>query len=211
MSKQRKIDFYVAGVIVLLITLILLTTGCSSATKVVPTPTPDPVGQVKAFEDAYNRHDVDGALAMFAENAWYFQYFPNQQIRDYFAYSKAMSAESHFSDCAPAQDTVTCKSSTYSDTCTKLAGVRGMPDKNIVFTFKDGKISKVSSASEESAEAYNVYNFYGAIIYWAVNNDKTAELDKTGPAGSDYRFTIYNSEAGEATARLCQEYADSEK
>jgi hypothetical protein len=177
---------------------------------VTPIPTPDQVGQVKAFEDAYNRHDVDGALAMFADKAWYFQFFPNQQIRDYFVYSKAMSAESHFSDCAWAKDTVTCKSSIYSDTCTKLAGLQGIPDKDVVFTFKDGKISKVSSASMESAEINIIWNFYGAIVYWAENNDKTAELDKAGPPG-DYRFTIYNNEAGEVTAKLCQEYADSKK
>jgi hypothetical protein len=153
---------------------------------------------------------VDGALAMFADNAWYFSYFPNQQIRDYFAYSQAMSAESHFSDCAQVQDTVTCKSSIYNDVCTKLAGVQGIPDKDVVFTFKDGKISKVSSASMSSNEGEIANNFYGAIDYWGGNNDKTAELDKTGPGGG-YRFTIYNSVAGEATARLCQEYAASKK
>lgn len=120
-----------------------------------------------------------------------------------------MNSEKHFSDCAQAQDTVTCKSTIFSDECTKLAGLQGIPDKDAVFTFQNGKISRVNSASMESAESDKMSGFYTAISQWAVDNDKTAELDKTGPAGS--RFTILSREAGETTVKLCQGYADSKK
>jgi len=209
MNKQRKVNFLIAGSVILLIAFIFLTAGCSSAAKPQPTPTPDLVGQVKAFEDAFNRHDVDGATAMFADNAWYLGSYPTQQIHDNFVYSAAMNTESHFSDCVQAQDTVARKSAINSDECTKLAGLQGVPDKDVVFTFQNGKISRVNSANVGSVEYDKMDGFYGAIIQWAVDNDKTAELDKTGPAGS--RFTILSREAGEITVKLCQDYAATKK
>ena len=207
-----KINQSVANIIGIFLATILIASACSPAatpspTAIPATPTPDPIGLVKAYEEAFNRHDLDAVMALFADdaatqNVWFVgsSVISKPDISLQHDYSFGRNHTIQNSECSMDNDTVTCQAVTWDD-CTKAAGLDGLHYKSVKYVFEDKKINKVTGTIVGDDYAA-MGRFNSRLIYWTQAN-RSEELDKV----IDGEFLIINREAGEILAKLCQEFA----
>ena len=126
--------------------------------RLLPTPTPLP-DIVQKYQDAYTRHDVDAATALFTEDAtyrWgdYFTTSDRTMIRNWLEYGAALNAQTVVNNCKPTGPTVTCEWRFVND-CFGAEGAVGAGydiGGTIVFTVKEGKISEYVLAESPDPE-----------------------------------------------------------
>jgi hypothetical protein len=180
--------------------LAMLVSGCSTQASPSPTPTMGPVDAIRAFEDAVNRHDVQGAIARLTEDVSFseegnWEFTSRQDVQTSFEFTFALPIEVHYTDCQPPADTVSCKM-TYADTCTRAYGMNPIPG-DASFTIVKDKIKKIVWKLDAAAEQKMTDNSakFGS---W---------FEKTYP--DEYKWSDENwltKENGILQNKRCQEY-----
>jgi hypothetical protein len=202
MNTYRKILIFV-------ILLTMLASGCSkqasppaTPTSPPPTPTMGPVDVVKAYEDAWNRHDVPGAMAWLTEDVSFSQkdlweLTTQQDVQKGHEFFLALPVEVHYTDCQTSADTVTCKM-TYADACTQAFGMNAAPGETVL-TIVNNKIKMIKWTMDPAADAQ----------YWANFDKFMSWFEKTYP--DEYKWTQTDDnwltkENGAILAKRFQEY-----
>jgi hypothetical protein len=132
--------------------ILLVVTACTGV------KTTDELEQVKKYEAAHNAFDVEGTMALFAQDAEFELAgqgaLPNlEAIRGIHGYDKAIRAQVNFQNCVVESLTVTCQAVEQNDWL-KAAGLGEIYYPSSVFTFNEaGQIQKVVAAvsPEDSA------------------------------------------------------------
>ena len=112
-----------------------------------------------AYQDAFNRHDADGALALFIDQG--FSYFDveftahdKEALRDKLEYDFGLGATLEFPDCGPKGEALRCAELWRNDYCLKAMCGFDVWRNEVTFKPKDGKIQFMSfTASPEDGKA----------------------------------------------------------
>jgi hypothetical protein len=165
---------------------------------------------VKAFQDAYNRHDVDAALDLFGKTACT-DWSDGPRCRDsglekLLRYEAALNSEIEISDCSVEGDRATCEATERND-CLAAGSQGGTHFAPVVFWFQDGVIA-VIAATRMSADTQRARGFLSSLAGWA-QKSRPAEWDKAGrgdllDAGAS---PVFDDQTGAAMSALCKEYA----
>jgi len=205
-----KLNKYVAAIIGILLAITVIASGCSPAatlspTAIPPTPTPDLIGLVKAYEDAFNRHDLEATMALFVDNAtyklgeWYTSVI-KQLTSDYHNTLFGLNSVIQNTECTTLNATVSCKVVLHHD-CTEAAGMDG-DHYTSDYIIENGKIGSFHAL--ELPEDYRALNnLYDPMITWAAKNNPEEWKKIWGLNGS----LIYNFETGKIWAKGCRDYA----
>jgi hypothetical protein len=198
--------------IVVLTTVSLLAGGCSPATPTQPpptatqppaTPTTGPLDLVKAYEEAFNRHDVEAVMALVSDNIWIDlvnwpsdQSHSRQESHDLLESWFALNVEFHHTDCKTTGSSVVgCKAVASLD-CSKAAGMSGINFLAVTFDLHNSKIDQITLQMQPDDE--NTYSsFLNNMEQWA-NRVHPEEMKKV---------TVTNGEMGAIYGGLCKEYA----
>jgi hypothetical protein len=192
---------------------VILVTACSPAaltqvpptpTQVLPTPTMGPVDVVKAYEDAFNRHDVQGTMAWLTEDVSFLvpswgnmELKTRQDVQKLHEFYLAGPIEVHYTDCQTSANTVTCKT-TYAEACSRAFGINVVPGV-AVFTMLNDKIQTIKwDLTSDESNQYSE-NFDKFFSWW----------EKTYPDEFKWSQTDDNwltKENGAILAKRCQEY-----
>lgn len=223
---NHKLNQPIMNLIGILTVILLVTGGCSpgatpsptaipptstsippTSTSIPPTPapTPDLISLVKAYEDAFNAHDLEATVAMFTETAvfqgdWIVAIFKGD-IQAQHDYSFGLNQEIRNSECTIGNDAVTCKA-VIKDDCVTAAGFDGANLSSIDYIFENRKIHKVT-ATFVSEELVAVNGFYMGMFGWGAMHRQEENRKLADSNGSN----LYNRETGKIVAKLCQEYA----
>ena len=179
---------------------------------VLPSPVPELMDIVKAYEAAVNRDDASGILALFPEqfvNGWQDFYqaqsLSNQkQLADFYAYLAGMHDGMTLTECGQSRENQVRCGVTVWDDCFKAAGVPAIK-ASVGFTFLDKKIKILGWQIAESSQA-DVVKYWS----WSTNAGLWARQERP-----DLRAKMYDShgdyiltgEAGAAWSQACKEYA----
>jgi hypothetical protein len=128
-------------------------------------PGPDPsqlLASVKAYEEAANRHDWSKAVALIDDEAVVglggdLTLVGRESVRALHEWEGVLTTEIHYSDCAVADRTVTCRASEQNDFL-RLARLGPVEYVSASFTFERGRIVRMTAElSEESDRAVSGY------------------------------------------------------
>jgi ketosteroid isomerase-like protein len=164
----------------------------------------DLVGLVQALEDAMSRGDLDGAMAMYADDAE-FEFVGmgslvgQEQIRGYKEYIAALNTDLQYSDCTAEGNTVTCKLTKNDDMLRKVAA--GPVSHSMAFTFADGLIKK-QAVTTPPASAQILGQTSGAFLGWVKENQPGA-MAKLFTAEGQF---VYSGDNGALVASLIPEW-----
>jgi hypothetical protein len=213
-----KLNQFVATIIGILLATILLASACSPVatpsptllppTSIPTTPTPDLIGLVKAYEEAFNRHDPEAIMVMFADKSKY-QWggwttaIVNQDISDLHDYFVSVNEEIQNTGCTIEGSVVKCQA-VFRDDCTKSAGMDGEHFTSVVYNIENGKIQKVT-AIELSKDNIKLNYFYNRMLNWSQKNN-SEEYNKLF---NEYNSFTWNQESGTIMSKFCQEYVDT--
>ncbi len=119
--------FFIAA---LLVAGLGLVSACSPAAPKVPTPTPTlgPLDIVKAYEEAFNKHDIAATMALLTEEFTLRRprdgdsYMGKDSVQEFIENWFGSNGEVHFTDCTNSADKVTCKLAAEED-CTRSFGM----------------------------------------------------------------------------------------
>ncbi len=168
MNGQRIKSVVLA--IVLWVALSILASACGPAAPPAPTATPSPVDLVKAYEDAFNRHDMEGVMGLLSENIKFHMSSYYSSNRDtmqsllkevYFGFN----SEIRHIDCTTSEYSVTCKSVFNAD-WVKAAEVNEQHFGKAVFTFHENKIGGIEYGLENADERAKFDNFFISFFEW---------------------------------------------
>jgi hypothetical protein len=155
-------------------------TTAPAAVPSAAAPVAGPLAVVKAFEEAYNRHDVDAAAGLFAADgciAWGDRgecgYWSKQRL----LYDAALNRELALSDCSVAGGRVTCKA-VQRDVCLEAGGLGETHFAPVVFIFEAGKMLLVQ-ATKTPEDAQRDLLFLYKLAGWA-HRTRPAEWEKAG-------------------------------
>ncbi len=177
-----------------------------------PTPTVDLLGRVKAFQDAFNKHDIEGVLALFDDPPlWSLEQFralSKQAVRNQVEYYSQLHLHVEFSDCTQSDDWVSCKLTT-TDDCDLARGYHW----DAKFGFGNDKIDSFNGviSSEDATAGKNRDN---QMQSWAQQN-LPAEAAKVYVDAEYYKFFYGGSqgdgkltaiELGQLTDQICTAY-----
>jgi hypothetical protein len=159
---------------------------------------------VKAWTDAINSGDVDGALTLFTDDVrwdiWGNPANGKEASRPLLDWLAALEAKLQITNCQPQADRVVCNLS-YVDGCSAASGVPdGLPAKLIFIYPPDGKITQAIMAREGEAPD-DVTEFWNGWRTWMRVN-RAADWAKVAEE---------NGEGGALMAKFCKEYAESLK
>jgi 7,8-dihydropterin-6-yl-methyl-4-(beta-D-ribofuranosyl)aminobenzene 5'-phosphate synthase len=178
-----------------------------TATSISPTPTPLDV--VQQYQDAFDRHDVDTAMALFTDDATYTwgDYFTSSDktlIRNWLEYAAALNMQTTVNDCKLTDPTVTCDWR-YVEECGRIGATGNFGvDATIVFAVKEGKISRIAVAPNPDPE---YYNWTQAFLKWYEDTNPTEARSFTQALDT----LKFGREFGERLSELCKEHAASLK
>jgi hypothetical protein len=125
----------------------ILLSACSPAATPPPTPTPGPLDIVKAYETAFNKHDLTNLMALqtetvvFRKPEWNEDHLSYDQVKHAYGFYFGANTEIHLSGCQAENGTVTCQIA-YAEDCLRTSGSKEYT-LNAVFTFEAGKIKSV--------------------------------------------------------------------
>ncbi|MCK4329991.1 nuclear transport factor 2 family protein [candidate division WOR-3 bacterium] len=161
--------------------------------------------RVKAFEKAYNSHDLERIMSLYAENATFeavgqFVLKGKEQIRDLTEYDIALNIHMSISECIAKGDTVICKLAETNDWF-KTAGIKETY-YSTKFVFSDGLIKLLrANATPETNQAFS--QVLNPLTEWA-SKERPQQLAEMMPAG---RF-VYNAENAKKALALLQEWLE---
>jgi len=204
-----KLNHYVANIIGILLTITLIASGCTPAatpspTAILPTPTPDLIGLVNAYEEAVNRHDLDATMAMFADKSMY-QWgdwksaLAKQDISDLHNFFFETNEDVQNTGCTVEGFVVKCQAVFRSD-CTVSAGMEGEHFTFVEYTFENGKIRLVRAIGLRE-DHVTLDNFYTSLLDWGSKNYQE-EYSKLNSGGA----FLFNQETGNIMSMLCKEF-----
>ena len=220
-NKKNKHTAISIGIV---ISILWITSGCSPAatpsptpmpptvtpippnpTQIPPTPTPDLLSLVRAYEEVFNRHDLEAVVALFADdavlqNAWINGiYKADIKIQHDFVFGLNQTIQN--SECSVVKDTVACKALVRDD-CIKAAGIDGYHYTSVEYVFEDMKIYRVTG-TESSDDGQTMEGFYDGMFGWSGAHRPEENSKLSDSNGSP----IVNRETGKIYVKLCQEYA----
>jgi ketosteroid isomerase-like protein len=170
-------------------------------TPVPPTPPPDPAATVKAWVEAFNKGDVDAALAFFADSATamgHFQAASKDDLRMSFQWLAGMEAKLGAPDCKPGDGGVMC-TFTYTDGCLAAAGIMdGVGLRGAIDIQPDGKIRAAPLAADGEG--------WGKYAVWDNQFQAWARASH-----ADLWINRERLEFAPEWVKLCKEYAESLK
>jgi hypothetical protein len=149
--------------------------------------------RVKAFEETYNRHDVEGVLAMFAENGVFevpgsFTLRGRDDIRQIVEYDAAMNTQVSFGEYLVKDNVILCDMAETNDWLT-AAGIKET-QYSVQLVFEKGLIQLFrAQAGAETKQA--ISEVVGPMTEWA-SKERPAELEQIMPAGN----FVYNAQNG---------------
>jgi hypothetical protein len=223
-----------------LVTVLSLVAGCGSAVPAPPSPTPaatlppaapapttqppaqsptaapsttpsaDLLALIKAFQDAYNRHDADATIGLFGRGACITlglgPLCKSAGLEDLLRYDAALNSMLEFSDCSVEGGRVTCQAAQRND-CLAAAGVGETHYASIIFGFQDGKIARLDG-TRTPEDAQRDLLFLYTMAGWA-HRTRPAEWDKVGRNDllDDRYLPSVSNTTGAAMSALCKEYA----
>ena len=169
-----------------------------------PTPTMGPVDVVKAYEDAWNRHDVPGANAWLTEDVSFLvpswgnmELKTRQDVQKVHEFYFAGPVEVHYTDCQTSADTVTCKM-TFAEACSRAFGINVIPGV-AVFTMLNDKIQTIKW--DHTSDELNQFSAgWDKFTSWF---EKTYSSEWTSITTDDNWLT---KETGAILAKRCPEY-----
>jgi hypothetical protein len=139
--------------------------ACSPLAAPTPTPTPGPLDAVKAYEKAFNAHDLSGLMALHADKVdfrkpeWGENHYGYEKVKNAYGVYFAINTVIHLSGCQVEKDGVTCQL-TFTEDITRAAGVTDYPLK-AVFRFDGEKIKEVVwNDPDVTSKANYVWNQY---------------------------------------------------
>jgi ketosteroid isomerase-like protein len=169
-----------------------------------PTPAADLVAPVKAYVDALNSGDVDGALALFADNPKWadevLRVSGKEKLRTALEWLVAWEVKQQITECQPQSDRVTCRLSR-AGPCYPVPGGASALSVRLVFIYgPDGKV-KQAETGHDGPGWDDVGKWWLAWAAWARAN-RADEFAKSGDR---------TKEGGLIAAKLCKEYAETLK
>ncbi len=183
-------------------------------------PTPSPLDQVKAFQDAYNKRDTEGVLALFADNAyWEFPYYgatDKKAVRNVLEFSFEANSHVELSDCKLENGVITCQARYTGDCYPPEIG-----PQDLEFRFAEGKILMLSAQAISNIawhQQRSVWSTYQSrALNWASQNFPAdfakfntldlAKFEMTGDLGSS---TLSAREFGQLYHRICTGYTEAQ-
>lgn len=145
---------------------------------------PELDGRVKAYEKAYNSHDFERIMSLYAEDATFgvagqFVLQGKEKIRGITEYNIALNVYMSFSECIIQGDTVICKLAETNDWI-KMAGIKEAY-YSAVFVFGDGLIKLIiAEPTPETSEAF--MQVLKPLVEWATKESpqRLAEMMPEG-------------------------------
>jgi hypothetical protein len=185
-------------------------TKAPAAVASAAAPAAELLAVVQAFQEVYNRHDVDGTAGLFDDDgciAWgdkgYCGYWLTQLLR----YDAALHRELELSDCRVEEGRVICKAARRDD-CLAAGGLGETHYAPALFHFEDGKIDLLQ-ATKTPEDAQRDLLFLYALAGWA-HRTRPADWERAG-RGDLLDNAIYSppfvDRTGAVMSALCKEYA----
>jgi hypothetical protein len=204
-------------ILVILAAGLVLVSACSPATPKVPTPTPtmSPTDLVKAYEEAFNKHDNSATMALVTEDVVFKRpydgdsYINKKIVQAWHGLLFGNNAEVHFTDCTNSADIVTCKLA-YIEDCTRSYGMDAY-HWDASFKIVGDKISKITWDHDNPDDYKQYVETSNKAFPWfqkshPVEYGQFMQLVNKGM--SDEGVTV---ERGNLQAKICKEYAASIK
>ena len=217
MHKKRTQSIVLA--IMVWVALSLLASACGPAAPPVPTATPAPTAapvraaastsdlldMVKTYEDAFNRQDLEGVMALLTNDVVFqlssFHTSRGKQdtqalVGDFFF---GMNSEFHHTDCTSSEDEVDCKAIAINDWNKAAGAMEGYHYNYSKFLFKEDKILKIMYWGDWPSDGNRLLAFNDKFLTW---------LDKTYPdISQSWNTIIFAPDGGQLASRLTQEFA----
>lgn len=176
--------------------LLIIITSC--ATK--------PEDRVKAFEKAYNNHEVDKVMSLYADDAsieivGYFVVRGEKEIRDMTEYDITQNIHLSYNECITKDDTVICNESVTNDFI-KFADIKDA-NYSTKFIFSDGLIKQI--ISKPTPQTYKAWNqVLKPHLEW-LSKERPQQLQEMMPEG---KF-IMNAENAKKQIPLLKEWKEA--
>lgn len=186
-------------------------TTTPSATPSAAAPADDPLALVKAFQDAYNRQDVD-AIAGLLSSSFCLDWATNLECgtmaKVILRYDAALNSTLELSDCRVEEDRVTCAAEQRND-CLTAGGLDQTRYAPVVFTIRKDKIASIS-ADKLPEDGQRDLLFLYKLAGWA----HRTQPNKWAEAGREDLLDIltdptFNSQTGAVMSALCKAYASA--
>ena len=152
MNRIIEWRYFIIGLMLVVLCIAVAEFIRTSSIPASPTPpaamTSSELSLVMAYESAFNRHDLDGTMALLSENVsffltdWNSQFLSRQETQNAHAYFIAINGEIQLTDCELSANTVLCKL-IWADDCSRAAGMNGV-DEEVIFTLNGDKIRKIA-------------------------------------------------------------------
>ena len=166
---------------------------------------PDLMDLIKAYEKAYNNHDLEGLMSLYTEEVRFevigsFVKYGKEEVRKLTEYDFAVNVHMDISDIRIDWDTVIFRL-TESNDWFRLAGVDELVYEPNKVVFKDGLIKEIKSEiTKDSAIALG--KAWNDLMGWATK-EKTKELSDLMPEGE----FIYNKNTAKKWLELLKEWS----
>ena len=163
-----------------------------------------------AYQDAFNRHDADGALALFIDQGLSFfdvefTAHDKETLRDKLEYDFGLGATLEFPECGPKGRGVALAELWRNEYCLEAMCGFDVWHNEVIFKPKDGKIQFMSfTASPEDRKACG--EAYPKYVAWAAANRPEEWKKLNAPAAYDLK----GRPLGELASSVCRAYLDSQ-
>jgi hypothetical protein len=187
----------------------------TTAPPAAPSPTA-PAGQllalVQAFEESYNRHDVDETAGWFDADgciAWGDKGYCGYWLTELLRYDAALHRQIELSDCRVKEGSVICNAEQRDD-CLTAGGLEATHYAPVLFHFEHGLIDLLQ-ATKTPEDAQRDLLFLYALAGWA-HRTRPAEWQQAGR--EDLLDNIWYAppfvdRTGAVMSTLCREYVAS--
>lgn len=167
---------------------------------------PKPEERIKAFEKAYNNHDVEKIMSFYAEDVVHelpgqFVLKGKEELRGLAEYDKVLNMQLSFKKYRVKGDTVTCEF-VVTDDWIKTAGIEEV-DYFTKFVFSKGLIIQwIAEPTPETAQTLG--QVFSSIVEWA-SKERQQQLKEMAPEG---KF-IYNAANAKKSLALLKEWKET--
>lgn len=170
---------------------------------------PNLIDKAKAFEKAYNSHDIERIVSFFADNirfevVGFFVKEGKKDVRELIEYDAAVNVHMIISDIKVNRNTVTFKLAESNDWF-RLAGIEELIYEPNRIVFHDGLIKEIKSEITNES-AVDMRKAWESVMEWALK-ERSQELEELLPGG---KF-IYNAESTEKWLVLLKEWKETTK